>query len=88
MIDEAAALLPLWMILSAASGFLVGEACGDNNRHRKDLEQANAELHDRLQQPGISAEPLRAELKHQRGVLHDIHCRVVAVQKGLQKPAA
>lgn len=79
MIDEAAAVLPIWMILSAAFGFLVGEASGDNHRHRKDLEQANAELRERLQQPCTCAEPLHAELKHLRGVLHDIHCRVVAV---------
>lgn len=88
IVDQATAVLPIWMILSAAFGFLVGEACGDNHRHRKYLEQANAELRDRLQQPAACAEPLHDELKHQRGVLHDIHRRLVAVTKCLEKPTA
>ena len=50
MIAEASAMLPIWMLLSAAFGFLVGDACGDFYRHRKCLEDTNAELHQRLEE--------------------------------------
>ena len=49
MIEEAQDFIPIWMLLSAAFGFLVGETCGDHSRHRKCLEQSNADLRDRLQ---------------------------------------
>ena len=46
MIEEAQDFIPIWMLLSAAFGFIVGEAYGDQARHRKCLEQANADLRD------------------------------------------
>jgi hypothetical protein len=73
------------MILSAAFGFIAGEACGDHFRHRKCLEQTNAELRDQLQQSRLSTEPIGQALKQQRGVINDIHRRLVAVTKGLEK---
>ena len=42
MIETTADFLPIWMALSAAFGFLAGEAVGDSRRHRKCLEQINA----------------------------------------------
>ena len=85
MIDESAAFVPLWMLLSAAFGFIVGEMCGDLYRHRKCLEQTNADLRDQLDNARAGDEPLNRELKRQRGVLHDIHKHVLAVSKGLGK---
>ena len=85
MIDESAAFLPVWMVLSAAFGFLAGDAFGDSVRHRKCLEQANEDLRDELEKTRSREEPLERELKQQRGVIHDIHKRVVAVSKGLEK---
>ena len=85
MIEESAALLPIWLALSAAFGFLVGEAVGDSARHRKCLEQANEDLRDRLQKAHFDQEPLDRLLQHQRGVLHDIHRQVRGVTKALQK---
>ena len=87
MIDEASAMLPVWMLLSAAFGFIVGEAVGDSSRHRKCLQQANEELRDRLQEAATDTEPIHRALKQQRGVINDIHSRLVAVSKGLEKPA-
>ena len=84
-VDEATAVLPIRMILSVAFGFFVGELCGDYSRHRKYLEQVNAELRERLQQSATCQEPLHDEIKHQRSVLHDIHRRLLAVTKGLEK---
>ena len=85
MIDESAAVFPLWMLLFAIFGFIVGDAFGDSTRHRKCLEQANEDLRDELEKTRSREEPLERELKQQRGVIHDIHKRVVAVSKGLEK---
>jgi len=85
MIEELAAALPIWMLMSAALGFMIGEACGDNSRHRKCLEQANEELRHELEKAHGNEEPLLRELKRQRGEINDIHKHVVAVTKALQK---
>ncbi len=77
MIDESAAVLPMWMLLSAAFG--------DSRRHRKCLEQANEDLRDELEKARIDKEPQRRELRQQRGVINDIHKQVTAVTKALQK---
>jgi hypothetical protein len=81
MIDESAAVLPMWMLLSAAFGFIIGDAFGDSRRHRKCLEQANEDLRDELEKTRIDREPLHRELKQQRGVINDIHKQVTAVTK-------
>ena len=39
----------LWMLISAAFGFMVGEAIGGQARVRKYLEQANDDLREQLQ---------------------------------------
>ncbi|WP_348263930.1 hypothetical protein P8935_05215 [Telmatobacter sp. DSM 110680] len=83
MIENPADLIPAWMLLSAAFGYLIGEACGDLARHRKCLEQNNAELRDQLQHP--LSKDLHRELAQQRKVINDIHSRLVAVSKGLEK---
>ena len=46
--ETAADFLPVWMLLSAAFGFIIGDAIGDSSRHRKCLEQANADLREQL----------------------------------------
>ena len=84
MIDEATTILPIWMVLCAAFGFLAGEACGDHLRHRKCLEQANADLRDQLRKNLPGEEPLCRELKHLRGEINNIHKRILAVSKGLR----
>lgn len=86
MIDpESAAVLPLWMLLSAAFGFIIGQACGDNFRHRKCLEQANEELRNQLEKIDVNREPLSQAIRRQRGELNDIHKHVLAVLKALGK---
>jgi hypothetical protein len=87
MIEQSADFIPIWMLLSAAFGFLVGEACGDLARHRKCLEENNADLRDQLQQAQSCTPDLHHELAHQRKIINDIHKRVLAVSKGLEKPA-
>jgi hypothetical protein len=43
MIDNAADSLPIWMLLAASFGFMIGWTCGDETRRRKNAEQ---QLHD------------------------------------------
>jgi hypothetical protein len=85
MIEQAADFLPIWMVLSAAFGFIAGEAYGDRARHRKCLEQANADLRDQLQTAQSNTPDLRHVLNQQRRVINDIHKRIVAVTKSLEK---
>ena len=85
MIEESAAILPMWMFLSAALGFMIGDAFGDSTRHRKCLEQANEDLRDQLEKAHADEEPLHRALKQQRGVINDIHKHVQAVTKALEK---
>jgi hypothetical protein len=88
MIEEAQAVLPIWILLSAVLGFLVGETCGEQLCHRKYLEQANADLRDQLQNTQPCAPTLQSALDQQRRVINDIHKRVIAVSKGLEKPTS
>jgi hypothetical protein len=85
MIEKSADFLPIWMVLSAAFGFLIGDAFGDSLRHRRCLEQVNEDLRDELEKARMSKEPLHRELRQQRSVINDIHRRVVAVTKSLEK---
>jgi hypothetical protein len=85
MTENPADFIPIWMILSAAFGFLVGEISGDNYRHRKCLQQANEELRDRHDEAAADTKPIQRALKEQRGVINDIHRRLLAVSKSLEK---
>ena len=85
MIEAAQDFVPAWMFLSAAFGFIVGYGFGDQTRYRKYLEQANADLRDQLQNTQPCAPSPQSALDQQRRVINDIHKRIVAVQKGLEK---
>ena len=84
MTDNPADFIPIWMLLSAIFGFVIGDVCGDYRRHRNCLQEANEELRVRLDQAAENSKPQRA-LKEQRGVINDIHSRLLAVSKGLEK---
>jgi hypothetical protein len=84
MIEKAEDFVSVWMLLSACFGFLVGELCGDYGRHRKCLQRENDELRDRLEATP-DGQPIQRVLKEQRGVINDIHRRLLAVSKGLEK---
>jgi len=88
MIDESVAVLPIWMLISAAFGFMLGEALGGQARVRKYLEQANDDLREQLQAARPDTPELHQELRQQRRVINDIHKRIAAVTKGLQKPTS
>ena len=88
MIEESTAIIPIWMVISAGFGFLIGETFGDSRRHRKCLEQENEDLREQLQNNPSNTTNLQSTLDQQRRVINDIHKRVIAVTKGLQKPAS
>jgi hypothetical protein len=44
--------------------------------------------HDQLQQARICVEPIPLALKLQQGILNDIHRRLCAASKKLEKPAS
>jgi len=85
MIDESAAVLPIWMLFSAAFGFIIGDAFGDSVRHRKCLEQANEDLRERLDEAHAEGEPVHRQLKQQRGILNDIHKRIVVLAATVER---
>ena len=85
MIENAADFLPISMLLSAAFGFIIGDAFGDSRRHRKCLEQVNDDLRDELEKARANEKPLQRQLKQQRGIINDIHKKILAVSKGLEK---
>ena len=85
MTENPADFIPIWVLLSAIFGFLVGDVCGDHRRHRNCLQEANEELRDRLNESAADTKPIERALKEQRGVINDIHSRLLAVSKGLEK---
>ena len=85
MIESAADFVPIWMLIAAGFGFIAGEVCGDYRRQRHCLQQANEELRERLEEAAANITPIQRALKEQRGVVNDIHRRLVAVSKGLEK---
>jgi hypothetical protein len=86
MIDESAAVLPLWMLISAAFGFMLGEALGGQGRIRKYLEQANDDLREQLQQGRPDESKLSEELSRQSRTLDEIHRYLLPVTKGPEEP--
>jgi hypothetical protein len=88
MIGQAADALPIWMLLSAAFGFLAGQAFGDSSRHRKCLQQANDDLRDLIENGRPTDDSLHKAINQNRKVINDIHKRICAVTKGSTKASS
>ena len=88
MIDESAAVLPLWTLVSATFGFMIGEVLGGQARVRKYLEKAKDDLRDQIQNAQPDTLDLQREIGRQRRVINDIHRQIAAVTKGVQKPTS
>jgi hypothetical protein len=82
---EQLAHLMQWMPLSAAFGFIIGEAYADLRRRRKCLQETTEALRERLEQATTSTDSIHSALKEQRGLINDIHRCLLAVSKGLEK---
>ena len=83
---EDMAFFPLWLLLFTSFGFAIGWALGDEVRRRKNAEERLDELREQLPHPCPEPPIWPRLLKEQRSLLNDIHKRIVAVSKGLQKP--
>ena len=57
-------------------------------RLKPKIENANEDLRDQLQQAQPGALNMQRVLDQQRRVINDIHKHVIAVTKGVQKPAS
>jgi len=77
---EDMAFFPLWMLLFAGFGFVIGWALGDEVRRRKNAEERVEDLRDQLKHSAISA-----QLREIRSVINDAHKHILAVSKGLEK---
>ena len=84
---EAMAFFPLWMMLFASFGVVIGWALGDEVRRRKNAEERVDELREQLRHPCPEPPIWPRLLNEQRSLLNDIHKRIVAVSKGPQQPA-
>ena len=88
MIEQSADFIPIWMLLSAVFGLMIGEEYGDRNRHWEYLEQANADLRDQLQNSQARTPALQHAINRRRRVINYIHRRILAGTKGLEKPTS
>ena len=73
------------MMLAMGLGLAIGWTAGDQTRRRKYAEQRLVELSQKHEQTTIETQPILRILTQQRGILNDIHKRIMAVSKGLQK---
>jgi len=71
--------------LSAAFGFIIGETYCGLLRQRKRLQETTEELRKRLDEPATSNNSIHRAINPQRGVINDIHRRLLAVSKALEK---
>jgi hypothetical protein len=74
-------------LLSVSLGLLAGWFWGDEVRRRKNAEAKVDDLGKRLEKASFKAPPPEAQLKKIAIVLNDAHKHILAVSKGLQKPA-
>lgn len=80
---ESTAFFPVWMLIMAAFGFIIGRALGSELSRRRCAEERIEELHEQLEQaPGPASE---RQLKEIRSVMNDAHKHIVAVTKALAK---
>lgn len=75
------------ILLATAAGLTVGWVCCENVYRRKNA-QAMAALLRRQTTSASSPDTTQRQLRQIRSVVNDIHKRIMAVTKGLKKPAA
>jgi hypothetical protein len=85
MTEEATAFIPLWALIFACFGFVIGWALGDEVRRRRNAEEKVDELRDRLESAAEAVPAQNRQLKEMRSVLNDAHRLIHAVSKSLEK---
>jgi len=82
-VTENTASILVWMLLVFSLGFIIGRAGGELRSRSRCAEEKVEDLRDQLEE----AATLDSQLREMRGVLNDAHKRILAVSKGLEKPA-
>lgn len=83
--NEAIASIPLWMLLMAAFGFIIGWSLGEEIARRRAAEERVDELREQLAAADPAIPSQDRQLKEIRRVLNDVHRLIHAVSKGLEK---
>jgi hypothetical protein len=82
---EDTAYTLLWILIFTTFGFIIGWACGEVLGRSRCAEEKVEALRHQLKHAALPT-PDR-QLKEMRSVLNDAHKHILAVSKGLQKPA-
>jgi hypothetical protein len=75
----------VYTLPAAGVGLIIGWLCHEQVCRRKHAEEKVTELRDQLQHAGIPID--ERQFKEMRKTLNDAHKHILAVSKGLQKPA-
>ena len=73
----------LWMLIVFALGLMIGWTCGEELSRRRCAEEKIEDLRDQLEEAATQ----QRQLEQMRSILNDTHKRILAVSKGLEKPA-
>jgi len=84
-VTEDTAYALLWILLFTAFGFIIGWTCGEVLGRSRCAEGKVEELRHQLKHAALPTQD--RQLKEIRSVLNDVHKLILAVSKGLQKPA-
>ena len=82
-VTENTASILVWMLIVFSLGFMIGWAGGELRSRSRCAEEKVEDLRDQLEE----AATLDSQLREMRSVLNDAHKRILAVSKGLEKPA-
>ena len=74
-------------LLAAGVGLTLGWACGQQVCRRKNAEAMVVDLRRHVPSAATIDKAQDRQLKEMRSVLNDAHKHILAVSKGLQKPA-
>jgi hypothetical protein len=74
------------MLMAVALGFMMGWACGDEVRRRKNAEARVDELSTTMEKMYSKRPPPEEQLKRIAIVVNDAHKQISAVSKALIKP--
>ena len=82
MTENTASIL-VWMLIVFSLGFMIGWTGGELRSRSRCAEEKVEDLRDQLEEAATQ----QRQLQQMRSVLNDTHKCILAVSKGLEKPA-
>ena len=76
-------MIPVWILLAAAFGLIIGWAFGELVSQRDCAEEKVEDLRAQLKHAAVPNQ--ERQLREMRSVLNDAHKHILAVSKGLEK---